>query len=132
MNRLSILSLPALALLAACNNSPGNGTSQSETDAAAADEGVMAAPDMSSDSAASGSQTPGAAGADGDTGATTGTAGTTGSDPAAGAGTSRTTDPQSSVPNKSGTSGTGSGTGTAPGSNSGSAAKQGTPPPTGE
>lgn len=44
MSRLSIICLPALAALAACNAAPDNGTTPAETEAVPADDGAMAAP----------------------------------------------------------------------------------------
>lgn len=44
MSRLTILCLPAMLLVGACSEGPGNGAVQTENEAVPADDGMMAAP----------------------------------------------------------------------------------------
>ncbi|HWW55517.1 MAG TPA: hypothetical protein VN047_01350 [Sphingopyxis sp.] len=112
MSRISIICIPAFAILAACNSAPDNGTSQAETEAVAGDDGAMAAPDPASNT--DGSNMDGTAGsmdASGDTSGAgtmsgpaesaeteTGTGGTAPNDAGAGSGTSGTDGQKGTTP----------------------------------
>lgn len=114
MSRLSLTLVPAVLFLAACN-SPGDGTSQSESATVPADDGAMTAPDFASDTQNSGN------------GATTGAA-TTGS----------TTDGSMSGATQPPPTGSTSGTANNSGADAsaqpttGSDDQTGTPPPSGQ
>lgn len=127
MKLLPILTLPALALLAACNSAPGNGTTQSESEAVPADDGAMSAPDVTSDT--DGSNAAGTSGSMNQPGSTdaSGTMAPSGSGPEGnGANSSGSTTGSGNGTSSNGTA-TGPGTGT---SNNGTTDKgNATPPP---